>query len=148
MPIARRVPARRPLQSRPTAWRRLAPSGPRLSSDSPLRARRYVDSRARRHVDLDPLDDRLERSAGGEDAAHTRRLQSIDVRGGDDPSPEDDHVARSTLSHLVNYGRKERVVGTAHDREPDGVDVLLDGCARDHFRRLMQTGVYDLETRI
>ena len=83
-----------------------------------------------------------------EDARDARRLEALEVGLGDDAAAEDDDVVRAALLQLVDDGGEERVVGAAHDREPDGVHVLLHGGGGDHLGRLVQAGVDDLEAGV
>ena len=66
----------------------------------------------------------------------------------DDAAAGDEDVVASLLVQQLADARKQRHVRAAQDREPDDVDVLLDGGGGDHLRRLMQPGVDDFHSGI
>ena len=62
---------------------------------------------------------------------------------GDDPADDHRDVA-APLAHLLDHERGERHVGAGQHRQPDRVDVLVDGGRSDRLRGLEQPGVDDL----
>ena len=64
------------------------------------------------------------------------------------PPPVTRMSSRPGFIEQLFDARKERHVRAAQDREPDDVDVFLNGGGRDHLRRLVQAGVDDFHAGI
>jgi hypothetical protein len=75
-------------------------------------------------------------------------LQLRNVLRGYDAAAEDGDVIDALLFEQGDDRGKERHVRSGEDAEPDGVDILLHGGLGDHLRRLMETGVDDLEAGV
>src|SRR5437763_13944388 len=97
---------------------------------------------------LEPPDDLRERGAGGEHRGHARVAQPRDLVGGDDPTPEHQHVADALLAQERHDAGEQGVVSAREHRETDGVGVLLQGGLRHLLGRLVQARVDDLEPGI
>src|SRR5882672_1011846 len=124
---------------------------PGINLASPTWTNRRVSrdgSSPRAHVLTNPLDDGLQGRPRREDAAHSSSLEPLEICVRNDATAEHHDVIRAVPPQLVDDCRKKRIVGAAHDRETDGVYVLLDGRGRDHLRGLVQAGVNDLETGV
>ena len=67
-------------------------------------------------------------------------LELVEVVVGNDAADDDRNVA-AALAYLLDDERGERHVGPGQHRQPDRVDVLVDGGGGDCLRRLEQPGV-------
>ena len=67
---------------------------------------------------------------------------------GDDTATEDENVAEIAGAQLVHHPREQGQVGPAEQRQPDRVDIFLQGRLGDLLGCLMKTGVDHLETVI
>src|SRR3989442_13207208 len=102
----------------------------------------------RADVLADEADDLLGRGPGREDLLDAHRLERRDVRGRDDPAPEDHDVLRALLPEQLEDALEEIVVGAGKDAEPDRVGVLLDRGGDDLLGPLVEPRVDHLEARI
>src|SRR5580693_8714724 len=84
------------------------------------------------------------RGAGKEDGVDAGLLQALLVLLRDDAAREHQDVFAAVLAQQARHLGQQAVVRPGEDREPDRVDVLLDGRHRDLLRRLAQAGVDDL----
>ena len=92
-------------------------------------------------------DDLVTGRTGGEHAgdACLEQLRYVDV--GHDAADHHGDVD-AELADLLDDQRGQRHVGAGQHRQPDGVDVLVDGGRGDGLGRLEQAGVDDLEPGI
>lgn len=92
--------------------------------------------------------DILGRSSGKENLRDALIFQSGDVLGRNYPTDKDERIIHSIFAEKVDDARAEGLMSPAEDRDTDGINVLLQGCRSDHFRRLSEAGVNDLHSGI
>jgi epoxide hydrolase-like predicted phosphatase len=85
-------------------------------------------------------EDLLGGGAGGEDGSDAGGSELVEVVVGDDAAHDDGDVA-APPADLFDHERGEGHVGAGQHRQPDGVDVLVDGGGGDGLGSLEQTGV-------
>ena len=95
---------------------------------------------------LEPGADLLQRRARTEHLAHTLLAEGAGVGLGDDAPAEHEHVVEVAVAQLLHHPGEEREVGAGEQRQADGVGILLQHRLGDLLRRLVETGVDDLET--
>jgi putative hydrolase of the HAD superfamily len=87
-------------------------------------------------------DDLVGGGPGREDGGDAGRLELVEVVVGDDAA-DDDRDVPSPLANLLDDERSEGHVGSGEHREPDRVDVFVDGGGSDGLRGLEQARVDD-----
>src|SRR6478609_1593283 len=97
---------------------------------------------------LEPLVDRVQRRARGEDLGDADLGQLRDVGVGNDPAAEDDDLTQAALAQELDHPGEQRHVGAGEQRQADRVGVLLEDGLGDLLRRLVQAGVDDLEPAV
>ena len=85
---------------------------------------------------------------GSEHLGHPQVLQDRDVGGRDDPAHQYQHIAPALFLQALHHPGDERQVGPGEQRQADGVGILLHHGLDHLFRRLMESGVDDLEPGI
>src|ERR1700730_92020 len=93
-------------------------------------------SSSRREMLAQVAHDVLGRRAGKEDGVDAGLLEPHLVLLRDDAAREHQDAPASLLAQQARHLGQQAVVSTRKDRQPDGVDVLLDRRRRDLLRRL------------
>ena len=88
-------------------------------------------------------DDLVGGGAGGEDRSDAGRPELVEVVVGNDAADDDRDVA-APLANLLDDERGEGQVGSGQHRQPDRVDIFVDGGGGDRLGRLEQPRVDDL----
>ncbi len=90
----------------------------------------------------------LSRSSRKENLRDALIFQDRNVLGRNYPTDKDKRIIHSVFAEKIDDPRAERFVGSAENRNANGINVLLQSRRGDHFRRLPQAGVNDLHPRI
>lgn len=103
---------------------------------------------ARLDVFADELNSGVERSAWSEDGGDAFGLEEGNVLLGDGATDDDKDVLSATFAEQLGNTWNDGVVGAGEDAQADAVNVFLNGCVDDHFRRLTEAGVDDLHAGV
>ena len=104
--------------------------------------------RCRLHGGADPLHYLFQGGARGEYPGYSQSQQAIHIVGRDDPPAEHCDVTGPGGGQTLEDRREDGQVRPRHHRQPDRVDVFLDGCRHHLFGGLVKPRVDHLMTTV